>query len=118
MTKLVFDFFVGKYRSEEPEPQLNFKRYGVLQDDGEVVCELKLRKINFFALPNRTHFKMKNTFFCFVPKSDTVLDLEKKLLRVINYYMLSVRKERSAMVMKCRLWKVSEHKMDDLKALD
>lgn len=118
VTKAVFDFFIENYRSVEPEPQLNYKRYGVLQDDGEVVCELKLRKINFFALPNKTQFKMKNALFCFVPKSDTVLDLEKKLLRMINYYMMTVRKEKSIMVMKCRLWKVSEYKIDDLKALD
>ena len=118
VTKVVFQKFIDNYRSVEDEPLLNYKRFGVQQDDGEVVCELKMRKINFFALPNKTVYKMKHTWFCFVPKSDSVLDLEKKLLRMINYYMMTVRKERATMTMKCRLWKTANFKMSELAILD
>ena len=72
-----------------------FKRTGVEQDDGSVILEMQMRKINFFAMPNKTTFKMKKTWFCYSPKSDTVLKLERKLLRCLNYYMHSVRQDRS-----------------------
>ena len=91
VTKEVFDAFITKYRSDETEPHLNYKRYGVEQDDGEVVCELSMRKINFVALPNKKLYKMRKPWFCYIPKSETVAELEKKIVRCINYYMSSVR---------------------------
>ena len=111
VTKEVFDSLVSKYRSEEENPEQCFKRYGVEQDDGEVVCEMRFRKINFFALPNKSTYKMKHYYCCFVPKSYLVLELEKKLLRAINYYMHTVRQERGIMTVKCRLWKTSVTEM-------
>lgn len=109
---------VEKYRSTDKDCMLNYKRFGVLQDDGEVVLELKLRKINFFAMPNKTVYKMKHAYHCFVAKSEKVLDLEKKMARLLNNYMMIVRRERSVLTSKCRLWCTSDTKFDDLKAID
>lgn len=69
----------------------NYKRFGVEQDDGSVVLEMQMRRINVFAMPNKTTYKMRKTWFCYVPKSDTVLKLERKLLRCLNNYMNSVQ---------------------------
>ena len=88
-----------------------YKRYGAEQDDGEVVCEMRFRKINFFALPNKQTYKMKTFYSCFIPKSASVAELEKKLLRAVNYYMHSVRQERACLTTKCRLWCMSTREM-------
>lgn len=105
VTRDILENFVKKYDTRNMDPLDCFRRTGVKQADGEVVCEMKMRKINFLPLPNKTMFKMKQTWFCYTPKSDTVKDLEKKLLRCINYYLFSVRKDSSTMFTKCRLWK-------------
>lgn len=98
VTKTVFDNFLSKYGSTDTEPTLNYKRIGVEQDDGEVVCELKLRKINFVALPNKSRFKMREPWFFYVPKSDSVTELEKKACRSINYYLYTVRQDKVSMI--------------------
>ena len=114
----MLETLVERYRSPDSDCLLKFKRVGVLQDDGEVVLELKLKKINFFAMPNKTVYKMKHTYFCYVPKSESVLELEKKLIRLLNNYMMIVRRERSVLTIKGRLWVTSDCKFDELKALD
>ena len=63
----------------EEDPNQNFMRVGVEQDDGEVVLEMQMRKINFLPLPNKTKFKMKEPWFIYAPKSMQVYELEKKL---------------------------------------
>ena len=118
VTKDVIDALIKKYSTLDRDPLDYYKRIGVKQADGEVVCEVKLRRINFFALPNKTTFKMKQALFCYAPKSMTAGDLEKKLLRVLNYYLYTVRKERSLMISKGRLWVTSEGKFEDLDAID
>ena len=35
----------------------DFMRHGKVQDDGEVVIELRLRKVRLLAFPNKTKFK-------------------------------------------------------------
>jgi len=52
-----------------------FCRVGCEQDDGEVVCELKMRKINFVAIPGKKLFKMKSIKFLYAPKSMSLEDL-------------------------------------------
>lgn len=118
VTKDILDSFLKKYSSVNMDPLDNFKRIGVKQADGEVVCEMKMRRINFLPLPNKTTFKMKQTWFCYAPKSFTVMDLEKKLLRCINYFLYSVRKDSSTMFTKCRVWKTQNTKMEDLEKID
>ena len=107
----MFTTLVNRYRSVEREPEQLYKRYGAEQDDGEVVCEMRFRKINFFALPNKQTYKMKTFYSCFIPKSASVAELEKKLLRAVNYYMHSVRQERACLTTKCRLWCMSTREM-------
>ena len=87
VTKDVISFLLDKYGCTDKEPTLHFKRIGVEQDDGETVCELKMRKIQIVAVPNKTKFKMQEPWFFYAPKSDSVLDLEKKANRSLNYYM-------------------------------
>lgn len=72
VTHSVIAAFIDRYRSVDFDPMKSFKRVGVVQDDGEVVCELQMRRINFLALPNESGYKMKKPWFCYVPKSDTV----------------------------------------------
>jgi len=81
VTKKVLDSLVTNYQSQESEPHLNFKRIGVQQDDGEIVCELQLRRLNFVAVPNKTLFKMREPWFFYAPKSISVAELEKKFMR-------------------------------------
>ena len=52
-----------------------FSRVGAEQDDGEVVCELQMRKIQFMAVPNKKLFRMDKPYFVYVPKSMSVPDL-------------------------------------------
>jgi len=119
VTKEIMTKFVEKYSTgTQDNPLGNYKRIGVEQDDGEVVLEMQMRKINFFPMPNKTTYKMKEPWFCFVPKSDTVLALERKILRCLNNYMNSVRHDRSHMTMGCRLWLTSDTKMEDLGKID
>jgi len=41
------------YGSAQDKPLQNFKRIGVEQDDGSIVLEMQMRRINFFAMPNK-----------------------------------------------------------------
>lgn len=56
VTKDVMQHFIECYNSEEPDPIYCFKRIGVRQNDGEVVCEMQHRKFSFIAVPNRTKY--------------------------------------------------------------
>jgi len=47
---------------------------------------------------------MKKPYYIYTPKSDSVLNLEKKILRSLNYYTYMVLKDRSSIVQSCRLW--------------
>ena len=38
-----------------------------------------MRRIQFFALPNKKTYKMKSPYFCYVPKSATVEALQRKI---------------------------------------
>eukprot|EP00354_Favella_ehrenbergii_P001765 CAMPEP_0170464124 /NCGR_PEP_ID=MMETSP0123-20130129/8976_1 /TAXON_ID=182087 /ORGANISM="Favella ehrenbergii, Strain Fehren 1" /LENGTH=432 /DNA_ID=CAMNT_0010729723 /DNA_START=599 /DNA_END=1897 /DNA_ORIENTATION=+ len=118
VTRDVLSFLVDKYGSTEKDPLQNYKRMGVQQDDGEVVCELQMRKINVFGVPNKTKFKMQDPWFFYAPKSDTVLELEKKAMRALNYYNYTVRRDKSTVIMKCRLWRTTEKKWEDLVDMD
>lgn len=77
-----------------------------------------MRKINFFCVPNKTQFKMRETWFVYAPKSDTVAELEKKMARSLNYYLSTVRQDRSTLIAKCRIWKALDSKLEDLAAID
>ena len=79
---------------------------------------MKMRKISYFPLPNKTTFKVREKYYCYAPKSMTVAELEKKLCRVLSYYMYSVRRDSTTVVTKCRLWKTSDSKMEDLEKID
>jgi len=118
VTKDIMAKFDEKYSSRGENALANYKRIGVEQDDGEVVLEMQMRKINFFPMPNKTTYRMKEPWFCYVPKSDLVLALERKILRCLNNYMNSVRHDRSSLTMKCRLWVTSDSKMEDLGKID
>lgn len=61
---------------------------------------------------------MAKPFFFYVPKSDSVEFLYKKALRALNYYMYNVRRDRSTIVTKCKLWITSDEKAKDLDAID
>ena len=58
------------------------------------------------------------SWLCYVPKSETVLKLERKLLRCLNNYMHTVQYERSHMTMKCRIWVTRDSKMSELDKAD
>lgn len=118
VTKDIMAKFSEKYSSRDVNALANYKRIGVEQDDGEVVLEMQMRKINFFPMPNKTTYRMKEPWFCYVPKSDNVLALERKVLRCLNNYMNSVRHDRSSLTMKCRLWVTNDSKMEDLGKID
>jgi len=118
VTKVVLTRLLDNYGSTDSEPLLNFKRVGVEQDDGEVVCEVKLRKINFVAVPNKTRFKMRQPWFFFVPKSDSVAELEKKACRLLNYYLYSILKDKTLILHKCRLWRMPSTLIENVGAAD
>lgn len=118
VTKEIMAKFDQLYGSVQEKPLQNFKRIGVEQDDGTVVLEMQMRKINFFAMPNKSTFKMKKEYFVYAPKSDTVALLERKILRSVNNYMSQVRQDRGTLTMKCRLWVTNNCKMEDLAKID
>ena len=97
VTQEILTSFVERYQCSEQDPLKSFKRIGVEQDDGEIVCELSMRRINFFPLPNETVYKMKQPWFCYVPKSESVDMLEKKIKRCLDTYMSTVRQDRASM---------------------
>ena len=75
------------------------------QDSGEVVVELRFRKIKLLAFPNKTKFKQNAPWFFYTPRSDTVEDLEKKIKRLLSSYYYNVRKDKTLILTKFRLWK-------------
>ena len=118
VTKTVFKAFLNKYNSVDEEPAMNFLRVGVEQDDGEVVLEMQMRKINFLALPNKTRFKMKEPWFVYVPKSLNIFELEKKLQQASNNYLREEQQDFSYKVKDCRLWVTDMIKWADLENID
>ena len=77
-----------------------------------------MRRINFVAVPNKKLFKMTEPWYFYIPKSETVADLEKKALRAVMNHLYSVVRERSIIITKCRLWRTTEKKWDDLVEMD
>ena len=82
-----------------------FMRIGRTQDDGEVIVELKFRKIKLMAFPNRLRFKREKPWFIYMPGSDSIKDLEVKVKRLIASYYYNVRKDTTIILTKFRLWK-------------
>ena len=118
VTKTVFKAFLNKYDSVDEEPALNFMRVGVEQDDGEVVLEMQMRKINFLPLPNKTRFMMKEPWFVYMPKSASVYELEKKLKQASNNYLREEQQNFSYKVTDFRIWVTDDIKWADLETLD
>ena len=118
VTKTVFKTFYNKYDSVDDEPTLNFMRVGVEQDDGEVVLEMQMRKINFLPLPNKTRFMMKEPWFVYMPKSASVYELEKKLKQASNNYLREEQQNFSYKVTDFRIWVTEDIKWADLETLD
>ena len=118
VTKKVFKTFYNKYDSVDDEPTLNFMRVGVEQDDGEVVLEMQMRKINFLPLPNKTRFMMKEPWFVYIPKSASVYELEKKLKQASNNYLREEQQNFSYKVTDFRIWVTDDIKWADLETLD
>lgn len=77
-----------------------------------------MRKINFVAVPNKKRYKMTDPWFFYMPKSESVLEFTKKAVRSLNYYMYSVRRDRTTMLTSCRMWKTSDKEWSDLEGID
>ena len=61
---------------------------------------------------------MKTLYFCYLPKSATVEMLQRKLLNCINYYMYSVRREKTIHTGKIRLWITNMTELEELAKID
>jgi len=84
-----------------------------------VVVELRLRKIRLLAFPNRTKFEKDEPWFFYVPRSDTVKELEFKIKRLLPAYYLNVRRNGSLpMPAKFRLWKCMTNEVEKILSWD
>jgi len=107
----IIQFFNSKYVTVGGDYK-EFMRLGKAQEDGEVIVELRFRKVYLLAFPNKNKFKRNEPWVFYIPKSDTVKDLETKIKRLLSYYYYMVRKDKTIQFTKFRLWKCL---IDDLE---
>ena len=107
----------GKYGSIQDTFE-EYMRKGFEQDDGEVVCELKMRRINFVAIPGKKLFKMKSVKFIYSPKSLPLKDFQMHLKNALNYYLLSVRKVKDVLIKGLRVWKLNDSSEEVIESYD
>jgi hypothetical protein len=53
-----------------------------------------------------------------ISRKEKIQDLEKKIIRTMNYYLYSVLKERSFMLMHIRLWKSMTNQIEEISEWD
>lgn len=116
VTEPVIKKLLAKFNTEEN--YRHFMRVATEQDDGEVVCELQLRRVRFMAVPNKKLFKMKEPWFVYAPKSMSIPDLEKKLKAAINFYLISVVKDKSTMFTAIKLWILKDFSLELVEKYD
>ena len=98
------------------------KRMGIEDESGECIVELYFKRINILPVPNDKLFKLYKgkdveTQPIFISKTESVAILQKKIVRILMGYMMTVRKDRSFSTNNLRLWKANED-MKKLKELD
>ena len=85
-----------------------------MQDDGEVVIELRMRKVRLLAFPNKTKFKQKKPWTFYVPKSNTCREFELKIKRLLGGYYLKKSRDQSIVIVKFRLWKCNTDDLEEI----
>ena len=115
----IIEFLSNQYRIEGDGNYKHFQRIARKQDDDEVIVELRLRKIRLLAFPNRTKFEKDEPWFFYIPRSDTVKELEFKIKRLLPSYYLNVRRNGSLpMPSKFRLWKCMTNEIEKILSWD
>lgn len=112
----IYNVWFTKYGED-----IELKRKGIVDESGETVVELYWKQINIVPIPNKTLFKLfkgkdVESQPIFISRTATVLDLQRKIQRVLSAYVYITLRNKSLMVTDCRLWKANEdlHKLADI----
>ena len=103
VNKQIIKYLHEKYGISEGHYS-EFKRIARKQGDGEVVVELRFRKLRIMAFPS-VKFRRNDPWFIYAPRSDTVGDLKTKIRRLLRSYYYNDREDRSMRMLQFRLWK-------------
>lgn len=74
---LVHKAFKDRYKIKDGCDPLS--RYGIKREDGEVVVELYLKKMNLLVIPNKSLFNFNAPMTIYVSRNDTLKILEAKI---------------------------------------
>ena len=61
---------------------------------------------------------MEKQWFCYIPRSALVSELEKKISRCLDIYLKVVKKAKTKMTGDCRIWKLEEFEMKAFNTID
>lgn len=102
--EIAWDFLKSRY---EVKGDNEIKRTGIIanEETDECLVELYLRQILIYPLQNSL-FKFDVPKTILISRRDTLAQLEKKVQRVLNTKLFSLQ-ERSIIVNKMRLWRIS-----------
>ena len=81
----------------------DFCRQARKQENGEIIVELFFREMQLLAFPIEAKFKRRDPWKVYIPSTDTVEDLEKKITRGINQFFKEAQQDIK--VDKFRLWR-------------
>ena len=94
MDNAIFEILFIKYGVKGDKANLkDFMRPGKEQDDGECIVDLRLKKLQMLAFPDKTKFKHPTPWTIYAAKTDTVRELELKIKRLLGFYYMSKNKD-------------------------
>ena len=125
--KNIYCFWTTKYGAALNE----LKRVGILDESGEEKVEMFLKQVNLYTIPNKLfrldkgadakkgRGKEVSEYHCpiFCSRMETLDNLRKKILRLLNGHLYFVIKEKSTMVKEIKLWKSNYEDKGDLTKL-
>lgn len=117
VTPKVYERLNSRFKSVQEKYQ-DYKRVGAEQDDGEIVVEMKMRRLQFVSIPNKKLYKMKNPWVLYAPKSLSLEDLRKKVKNALNHYLLTKQKVKDVMVKDFLIWKLNEPDFEYIFTVD
>ena len=115
----VFETLFSTYGAKGEKANFkDFTRFGKEQEDGECVVELRLKKLQLLAFPDKTKFKHPDPWTIYAAKSETVRDLELKIKRGLGFYYMSKSRDNPITVSQFRLWKCNTEDRDEILSWD
>ena len=115
----IFEVLFTKYGAKGDKANMkDFMRPGKEQDDGECIVDLRMKKLQILAFPDKTKFKHPNPWTIYAAKTDTVRELELKIKRLLGFYYYSKSKDNPITLSQFRLWKSNTEDLEEILSWD